>query len=93
MQIKQDLIEKLILYIGDAEQHRPFFFAEDVRIEGYDSKDIYNHIAMLIEGGIIDGFFAYHESSPHYGYLVGGLTVESRFKYNELKKKNRKKAL
>lgn len=90
MQIKQDLIEKLILYIGDVEQNRPFFFAEDVHIEGYDPQDIYNHIAMLIEGGIIDGIFASDDSSPHYGYLVGGLTVDSRFLYHELKKRLKK---
>lgn len=89
MQIKQDLVDKLILYIGDVEQQRPFFFAEEVTIEGYDPDEVYNHIAILIEGGIIDGFFADDGSSPFYGYLIGGLTVESRYRYHELKKKQK----
>jgi len=86
MKIDNTLIDRLILYIGDVEMSRPFFRAEDVRIAGYDKQDVYNHLVAMIEGNIIDGFFASDGHSDHYGYLVGGLTLESRHQYQKMKK-------
>lgn len=86
MEIKEELVDLLILYIGDIENDRPFFKAEDVDIPGYDREDVRNHVAAMIEGNIIDGFFASDESTDHYGYLVGGLTIETRVLYNQMKK-------
>lgn len=40
----------------------------------------------MIEGNIIHGFLAEDESSEKYGYLIGGLTTESRYLYRQLKK-------
>jgi hypothetical protein len=86
MKVNQDLFDKLILYIGDVEEHRPYFTVEEVNLPGYSYQEIYDHISLLIEGEIIDGVFAWHENSDQYGYLIGGLTTESRYRYNQLKK-------
>jgi hypothetical protein len=86
MEINQELYRKLILYIGDIESTMPYIFVKDVQIPGYTFQDIYNHVSVMIEGEILDGLFAAHESSPHHGYLIGGLTTESRYLYHQLKK-------
>lgn len=83
--LDHELIKKIILYIGAVENERPYFTPDEIEIEGYDAQTIKDHVAALIEGEIIDGFFAFHESSDRYGYLVGGLTLESRYLYRQLK--------
>ncbi|MDF2699213.1 MAG: hypothetical protein K0Q49_769 [Haloplasmataceae bacterium] len=85
--INNDLYNKIILYIGDAELvYRPYFTVDEIKIPNYSSKEIYDHISLMVEGKILDGIFAETEDSEYYGYLVGGLTTETEYFYNQLKR-------
>ena len=86
MVVNKELVKDIILYIGDLEQeYRPYFTIDQIKIPTYKEQDIYNHVALMIEGEIIHGLFVEHANSPHYGYLVGGLNTESKYIYNQLK--------
>jgi hypothetical protein len=82
----KDLYHKIILYIGDVEATRPYFPIDDLWIPDYPKEEIYHYASAMIEGGIIDGFFAEDDDYEEYGYLIGGLTLETKYLYQQLKK-------
>lgn len=88
MEFNKELYYKLILYIGSMDIETPYYPIDEVVIPGYTKQDIYNHLALMIEGEMIDGFFAEDEDSPHFGYMIGGLTTETKYLYQLLQQGN-----
>ncbi|ERJ13459.1 hypothetical protein [Haloplasma contractile] len=82
----KDLYDKIIIYIGDIEDSLPYFEINKIKIDGYADNEVEDYVKKMIEGEIIQGIYADDGQSENYGYLVGGLTTETKYYYHQLKR-------